>query len=267
MPKKIFFPLFSILIILISLPYSKTAKADDCPFDRDTAPKRASDLIQTPQLCGAFGSDSNTYVLDPQKAPFVPYKLPTYDDLKSIYYDQKKTIPGVVTKHTLQGDQNQSSIDLTGSTDHIYYVNGNLTIQSNITQSRTGVVFVEGNLNIGPIANNKLTGNNNTGLVFVVKGNVYINTSVIQIDAVIISGGTIYTAYPNCNGPSTVEATPLTINGSLISIGENAKIILCRKPAPNAAIGPSEIINNQVKYLVILRNIYSDTLQRWSEVQ
>jgi len=158
-------------------------------------------------------------------------------------------------------------------TSKLYNVKGDLDINGNMTVGVTGVIFVsktfkadgitkntDGNLNI----NTNLTNTNaDTGLVFVVEGNVNIDPGVTQIDAVIISGGKIYTAGANC-GRSSVETTnALTVNGSLISLGTD-QIIFCRTFINNTAA--TEIINQEPKYLVILRDLLSETSQTWSEI-
>lgn len=177
-----------------------------------------------------------------------------------------------VNKHPiLTGDKTQANIPFDGTTDHIYHITGNLTISGNNAGTRTGVVFVSDNLNItgnyfygsssvtGPVAPT-------IGTVFVVKSNVNIHKDVTRIDAVIISEGIICTAYDGTSCPANVSASQLTINGSLISINQTdaVSIKFHRSLADNTQ--PAEKINHQVKYLVILKDLYSDTLQKWSEV-
>ncbi len=225
-------------------------------------------------------TNSGVCIIDP-KAAFAPYKIPSYDELKSLYYTQAKTTASV-TKQIPIGTGNEafdeSSIDLSGTKDNLYFINGYLTRRSGTiipqdANQRVGVVFVEKDLSIQ--GNIGYPG----GLVFIVKGNVNINQSVTQVDAVIISEGIICTAYDGSTCPSTnVTASPLVINGSLISLREpptadpNAsyikfKRILDPSAANNNRNTPAEQINYQPKYLVILRNLMSDTIQRWSEIQ
>lgn len=161
-------------------------------------------------------------------------------------------------------DQNCINFD---SVNVLYHINGNLGISGNITGSYTGLVFVDGDLNIsadyyygtsstGPVAPL-------IGTVFVIKGNINISPSVTRIDAVLISQGKIYTAGTNC-APSSVTTSPLVINGSLISLSQDNKIQFCRTLTDNTQA--AEKINHQVKYLVILKDLISDTLQKWSEI-
>lgn len=173
-----------------------------------------------------------------------------------------------VNKQTITGDATESSIPLTQ--DSIYSITGNLTISNNIPGNKTGVIFVDGNLLINP-DNKKLTYNQeNAGLVFVVKGNVNIGKDVEQIDAVIISEGIICTAY---DGTSCLDGTIITpqlvINGSLVCLS-NCQMKFGRRLGETGILkdstDPAEKINHQIKYLVILRDLMSDTYQKWSEI-
>lgn len=248
-------------------------------------------LTSAPANANKYSGD-DVCVFDP-KSTFVPYKLPAYNDLRSLYFDQAKTTSSITKlirsnaagctsdSSTCKpcspdpGNCTHSDIPMTPNLDHLYYIQktttteGNLTIDGNISGNQTGVVFVDGNLNI----NQDITGNNTSGLVFVVKGNVNIDRNVNQIDAVIISESTIYTAGANCikstvlyknNNSTLIEA--LEINGSLISLNPNqdAGIKFCR--VLSGSNDPAEVINHEVKYLVLLRNLLSDTWQKWSEL-
>lgn len=171
----------------------------------------------------------------------------------------------------LVGDKNEGDIPLTNS-DHVYHINGNLTIGNNIPGNKTGVIFVDGNLLINPSSKKLTDGGANSGLVFVVKGDVNIDKDVTQVDAVIISEGTICTAYDGTSCLDGNTPTPqLEVNGSLISLNGAADAIKFRRSlgetgALKDSTDPAEKINHQVKYLVILRDLLSDTYQKWSEI-
>lgn len=227
-----------------------------CPT-QSSNPRVTDGLISSSSITdNKFSNNTGTCVVDPNKAPFVPYKIPNYDDLKSIYYTQSKapktsSDATIITPITPSDDgkifdYTAADVNINGV---VYNYNG------------TAVIFIDGNINIKgdvkALASTK-------GLVFVVKGNIIIDQSVTQIDAILISSGYIYTAGPNCNS-SAVSASQLVINGSLISLNEANNIKFCRTLANNAT--SAEKINYQPKYLVILRNLFSDTLQKWSEVQ
>ncbi len=215
---------------------------------------------------GKIYSTIGTCVIDPQAA-FVSYKIPTYEELKSIYYTQAKTLPTINKHSALSGsDFTQSNIPLTSPNDHLYYLPGNLTINGPLSGSTTGIIFVDGNLNIN---NNINYGTGTTGVVFIVKGDINIDIGVTLINAVLISGGTICTAYES--GCPTDYSDPagtsqLVVNGSLISISQdtsNQKVILRRSIFDNTQ--PAEKINQQAKYLVILTNLFTQTLNITSE--
>lgn len=274
--RKIILLLLCLSLWLLATPFSTNPTyAQTC--DPTYNSRVQNGLISTPQIItgSKLGDTSGVCAIDP-KAGFAPFKVPGYDDLKSLYYIQAKS--SVVTQHELPtGNKTQADIAFTDSGDSVYHVNGDLTISNNNSGTHIGIVFVEGNLNI--------TGNycygttcpagvssNTLGTVFIVNKNVTIDPSVNRIDAIIVSAGIIYTAAATgstCSLATNVTGgnSQLIINGSLISInqssGATAPIQFCRKLSDNNQ--PAEKINQQVKYLVILRNLLSDTFQRWSE--
>ncbi|HBQ50748.1 TPA: hypothetical protein DD690_02075 [Candidatus Daviesbacteria bacterium] len=227
--------------------------AVNCPTQ--TAYPRVQDgLITTPLISDNFGNSTANCVLG-SPAPFAPFKIPTYDDLKSLYYDQSKA-----GKKNLPSNSALTSNQL--EDQKVHYTDGSLEINNQLSYAVTAVVFVKDSFSI----KKSITGSPGAGLVFVVGGNVNIDTNVSQIDAVIISQGIIYTAGSGCS-TNAVPASALTINGSLISLNtiDNVPIKFCR--TLDSSNSPAEIIINQPKYLVILRNILSDTYQKWSEIQ
>ncbi len=228
-------------------------------------PARAQGLVTSPSLTGGskFGSTGACIANDP-KVAFAPFKIPTYADLKSIYFDQSNLPKDFIKGNILPGDFKN---------DGIHIIKGDLNIQKSPNGSGTQVIFVDGN---DPDQKGQLTINKNIifhssdgggGLVFVVRDDVLIDKDVTQIDAVIISSGKIYTAIEkdqsSCQTSNT-QANTLVINGSLISLNADNPAIFCRKLADNN--NPAEIINAQPKYLVILRDLMSDTYQKWSEI-
>lgn len=263
------------LLLLIVLPSSpKNSRAQvGCPVGQGAI----GGLISAPSISG-FKSDLGVCNQDPSSA-FTPYKIPAYDRLKSQYYTQAKQSISVTKHDPLAGNKTQADITAAIGSDHLYFINGNLNIDSNIPSGPTAVVFVEGNLNINSNFCYSTACPNGvvspqTGIVFVVKGNVYIASTVTRIDAAIISEGFIYTAVTSAEAAcikNDVPASPLVIYGSFISINKSGdtqvpKIVFCRTLSAGN-VTASEQINHQVKYLVILRNILSDTLQKWSEIQ
>ena len=234
-------------------------------------------LVSTP-LGNTFSTTSGVCIIGPETA-FKPFEIPTYADLKSLYYDQIKPsilASGLISKHQPLlgiGDKTENDIpfeslnpNAANATDVYYIQDGDLNISGKLPSVGSGIIFVEKNLNI--LSDYKYD-SKIAGTVFVVKENVNIASTVKQVDAVIISSGTICTAYNGIDGigcPSqNIETEQLVINGSLISINETKPIKFRRSLLVNTE--PAEKINHQVKYLVILKDAFADTQQRWSEIQ
>lgn len=259
-----------IIIIIFIFKIPASAQTVTCPPKGLTG----EGLISTPQSGSDVCTASGASVIDP-KAAFL--EIPTYNKLKSLYFTQKKS--STTTQHELStGDRGQTEIPFNDAGDSVYHVNGKLTISDNNLGTHTGVVFVEQDLNFTA---DYTYGSGNTGTVFVVKGNINIDKSVKRIDAVLISEGIICTASEGNNPPGCPQGytDPLPAGGQLVI---NGSLISIKKTDPAVANPPlpirfrrtladntqaAELINHQVKYLVILRNTFSDTLQRWSEIQ
>jgi len=273
--------LIIFLLVQISVPSAKADLQTSC----STTSNRSDGLVVTSRIDGSFGTSSEACVIDPDKAPFLPYKIPTYEDLKSLYYTQAKT---PIRKAQIETPSNQGQFTSAFTQNNVLLINGDLPDVNYTGTPKPSLVFVDGNLSI---ENNITYGNENSGIVFVVKDDVYIAPDVTRIDAVIISSGTIYTAGRGCRTSEsshkvsdTGSSSPievLTINGSLISLNNNSRgIKFCRlvsnfnaatscslnSEATTPAASAGEIINYQPKYLVILRNILSDTVKKWSEL-
>ena len=236
---------------------------------------QATGLISSGQTGGInnFGNQigqggSGVCAADP-KAGFVEFAIPSYDKLFNDFYNKASSVSTNYTKNKI----NKSAIntDLDFGSNKIYWITGNLDINSNFNGDKIGVIFVDGNLNIR--ANYTRANTENSGTVFIVRGDVNINrdSSVTTIEAVIISNGVICTAFDFTTGScssSLVITNPLLINGSLISINKdpNKKIRFKRSLINNNAVAAEKIVH-QPKYLVILRDILSEPLQRWTEIQ
>lgn len=257
-----------IFINIIIVIFTKLTFAQTC-LTQTTNPK-AEGLISSPNAPLGVGNPTGTCATGGD-AIFIPFKIPSYQDLYSIFYTQAKDNPGaLVNKNTaaLTAPYDQVDIPMGTSEDQLYAVAGNMTLSGNPTGTRSGIVFVNGNLDIS--ANYTFSSSSpNFGTVFIVSGDINIASSVTQINAVLISGGKIYTAGANCitNSVGPGGVSQLVINGSLVSINSDtstANIKFCRTISDNSL--PAEKINQQPKYLVILRNIFTQTLQSWREI-
>lgn len=239
--------------------YSDLSGNKDCPVNN-------TDITFATYIVSGGGSADSTPA--PTATP-APSSTPAATPQPSL---PPSSPAGCVEKDTLEGDKSQTNIPFDTNCDHIYQISGNLNISGNNVGSKSGVVFVDGNLNF---TENYTYGSATEGSVFVVSGDVNIYKDVTSIDAVIISNGIICTAFDFgtslCPGTNIVTL-PLTVNGSLISIKQpdpteinpQEPIRFRRSLLDNNP--PAETINHQVKYLVILRKLFSDTWQKWSEI-
>lgn len=229
--------------------------------------KVCNGLISTTNLYGDFSNSIGDSLISP-RAAFVSQKIPTYTDLFTEYYTLSKAI-----KFSTSDSTNQMFLRFReGSTpevSRVFYIENNLEISDKPPSDAKGpgVVFVNGTLKF---LNNYTYGNaasdgKAAGTVFVVKGNVIIESNVSKVDAVIISEGTIYTAGFGC-GRSSVVTAQLEINGSLVSLSQDKPIVFCRTLGAQNDRKAAEIITQQPKYLSIMRNVFASTLERWSEV-
>lgn len=269
--KQLLFLLSAFLLtafLIRSGPVNQPAQAQstNCQVGSDVV----NGLISSQTISGNFGNNfSGVGVCQlNREAVFQSYKLPGYDDLLNIYYTQAKPVPPA-QKITISGSATNTNLNFT--VDTFLHITGDLNISAAPTGTGgTWVIFVDGNLNFthppGGTIGNYQYGSPATGTVFVVKGNLNVHPDVSRINAVLISQGIICTAYDFSGSicPSaTTTARALTVNGSLISINANNPIALRRNLGLNNI--PAEQIFHQPKYLVILRNLFSDTLKKWGE--
>lgn len=161
------------------------------------------------------------------------------------------------------------------------------------------MVFVAGNLNLLADIN---YGNNksNIGIVFIVRGKINIDAGVTRVNAVLVAQGehvegvgivrvhdsvrhTICTScytdrssgnYARNNSRHALNPTQfdetLIIQGNLVSLKslkvgeENQSIAFYRERENNDT--PAEIINGQVKYMIILKDLITQPFQRFVEL-
>ncbi|OGE36143.1 hypothetical protein A3E66_05030 [Candidatus Daviesbacteria bacterium RIFCSPHIGHO2_12_FULL_37_16] len=234
---------------------------------------RAEGLISTQEdIEGFFGNFTGQCITNPQ-ALYVPFKIPTYDELKTIFYIQIRTDSNKVKHPTISGDKSQTDIPFDGSLDHVYNLSDDLNISGNAAGPKSGVVFVDGDLRF---TQDYTYGTGTTGTVFVVKGNISIDATVKTIGAVLISEGIICTSTPatgmlnlnqDCSGLVASGTNNLTVNGNLVSLSQTIVTpIRFRRNLADNYTGAAERVNLQPKYFVILRHLFSQTLQITTEV-
>ncbi len=206
----------------------------------------------------------------------IPKPYEGYTNIKSKYYDNLRFDSSKVTKEPLiTGNQSQNApanpIQLNGSKDKIYNIQGNLDIDTNnMMVNKSGIIFVDGNLNINQnMPNTSAT----AGVVFVVAGNVNVKEAVTDVNAYIITfgrfcSGWLGAADVNCAGDLPPDNEPqLIFKGSVISLSEDPakspKFV--RNNADPRGI-PAELFQYQPKYLIIVRSIFSADRIIWSEI-
>lgn len=272
--------LLSIFSLKIAPLNQIEAAPAPCPLTPLLASPRAEGLITaTGNITGLDNPQGNCITGAESLVPLEKAKviqIETYDDFKNIFFTKTKHTNEKVEVDTWDlGDR----VVFQFNSNHLYGMNGksdDLIIDSlnNIPANLKGVqvFFVDGNLYIKDDIN--YNDKKTSGLVFVVKGDINIDApdiiapvdtlGVTQINAVLISFGTICTGYSPleqlspCTQNEQITTTPLTINGSLISLGD--KKIIFRRSRINNKEGAAEIINAQPKYLYLLKDLLSDDL-------
>jgi hypothetical protein len=236
------------------------------------------------------------------QAGIASFKIPTYSELINTYFERKATITtgsNQIDKQILTG--NQTGLDFRGggcgaNCSRLWHLTGSLNIpnQASIQTSvnQNAVVFVDGNLNVGDLfvtsnddncttaaCQDVTYGDNNSGIVYIVRGNVNMGRNIHRFDGTIISQGTICTSYDATCTPDEHhftdrggETKQLIVNGNLISLDSTHPIQFERNlefstnAFPNGNDNdPAELINLQPKYLVVMRNLLSDTLSIQTE--
>ncbi len=201
-------------------------------------------------------------------ASLAEYTLPTYEKLRSVYFDQFKP-PSGTEKVTLSSSFDSTLINLSDK-NRLYWVkkessqpaSGSLIVGKNIAVQKSGVIFVDNDLYINTNLTHSATG---AGLIFIVKGNVYVNQNVTEVDALIITTGTFCSSW---NGADCVSKNPdsqLLIKGSVISLSADKKPRFVRKITDNYQ--PAEQLDYQPKYMVIFKDIFAKDLKIWTEKQ
>lgn len=201
-----------------------------------------------------FGN-SDSVCITGNEALYRGFKVPSYQDMEDQFYTFNRFL-------AKKSDLPQGSLAFSG--DGLYLHKDNLTINPSYSPTGSGaqVIFIRGDLNItGDIdyaKDGEATADSSSGLVFVVSGNINIYSNVRKVNAVLISFGQICTAYlatsSTCANGTTDITEDLTINGSLISLNKtpNSGNIKFRRYLEDN-LQPAEIINQQPKYLYILK--------------
>ena len=239
--------LITILFLLLTTYYLLPTADAAC-----TANTRADGLVTAKNLTGKFGTTATGGAcVTGDVSNFLSYDIRDYAFLKSKYY--------TLTKAT----KTPFSSGFPAISDGVYLWTGvgDLNIPSSISGAGTGVIFTDGAINI---SNNINYGSGTSGLVLVAGGDINIASNVTTINAVLISSGTIYTADAGCGTNSVGPVSALIVNGSIVSLNKDAPPKFCRFLSNDTVA--AETINQQPKYLVLLRKLFAETLQIWKEL-
>lgn len=166
-------------------------------------------------------------------------------------------------------------VDGTPVADNFYYCSGDLTLRGDgnafhmlFPTNHYYVVYVGGNLNIkddGLVHTGALT-LGSTSVVFLVQGDVNVDTKIVRTDGVYIVGGTF-------NDYDTVGGTignQLSVYGAIYAHAFNLGRILsnlsgCDPTCTNSKT-PADIIYYQPRYLVALTQMIGSPSISWQEV-
>lgn len=236
---------------------------------------RNQGLVSGIGLTGTFGNPNGQCVID-TKAAYARFKVPNYDELKSVFFSQNKSVasqtlnttstPGCSGGNTIflknLAFPNKSVVNVQCNFTHIADTDPTNGPFAAVGTAQTAIIFADNHLYIDTDLN---YGGDNYGVVIIAKGDIYIAPTVTKINAILVNQGAIYTTNNGSNFTSLVpNSQQLVINGSLISLGQVAgtRVYFNRSLADNNV--PAEIVNYQPKFLILLRGLLTQsyTIQR-----
>lgn len=228
-------------------------------------------------LLNSLTTTPTPYCLSGAPAAIPSFALQSYQDLKSLYVDQAKTItPTPFNGDTIISNPIQANGPL------IYIISqGNLTLSGSnlkINGSKPVLIFVDRDLYINSnFINNNSSDKNRpedpiSGLMLIVQGNINIKQDVERVDAFMITYGNFCDSYDTSNSTCSNSNTQLTINGSVIAINPpqptpSPSPPKFRRTYTTSPPSPAELLNYQAKYLVVFKNLLAKDLFIWNEVQ
>lgn len=253
-----------------------TSPATGCPGNSNTNVRLNSGFLTTSKSAADAQSifsqtGTSIFCITGERAAIPQFDIPTYEEMKSIYFDQ--AIQTSIVKQEITGNATVTDLNAQSSAS-LLHVAGNLDIDnSNLFPTKIApapvVIFVDGNLNINKNISYGST-SDLQGLAFVVKGNINVDPTVTSINAMMITFDQFCSAV-NASGSCNATVTSnnqLTINGSVISLATDS----ARQPkfVRNLASGndttPAEKVVYQPKYMVLFKDIFSRDLLIWNEL-
>ncbi|MDO8498605.1 MAG: hypothetical protein Q7S44_02365 [bacterium] len=191
-----------------------------------------------------------------------PTPLQSNDPYRLFHISKNGVDPGNLTIDTKclflnNNDQPACSGDKTTNNGTvIIFVDGDLTINGNITY--------------GGAVDASLNNTKTYGTIFIVKGNIYVATTVTELDAVFITAGpTSQFCDAASSSPcptSVVSASALIINGAVIALNPSYPPQFMRTLGAINGTTPAETVKYQPKYLVNFKDILGRNLSIWNEV-
>lgn len=264
---KLLFGVIAVLLFFFTIN-NVSAQVICNPADRNQG------LVSSIGLTGTFGNPTGQCVID-QKAAYVNFKVPNYNELKSVFYTQNKSAvlttlnstsspncPGGATIYLKNlSFSGKTAVNVQCTFTHIADTdpsNGPFAIPGS---NQTVVVFADNHVYIDTDLN---YGGDTYGLVIVAKGDIYIQPSVRTINAILVNEGNVYTTNDGTSYTTLVpNSQQLVINGSLINLSQGAGRIFFNRSLTDNNL-PAEVVNYQPKFLILLRGLMTQsyTIQR-----
>ena len=125
---------------------------------------------------------------------------------------------------------------------------------------RPAVIFVDGNMTI----DNNISINANSGIIFIVSGDITVDATVDEIAGMFITDGTFYSRdVITCALNPSHDDDRLVINGAVYAFGD---LCFTRDLGASNENTPAELINYEPKYLYLFQEIVGDPTVIYREV-
>ena len=118
------FTVFLLFFFYLVTSYFPPAFAQTTANCSTTGTPVAEGLITAPNLSNPLVNKEGVCIVNDPKTAFAPYKVPTYDSLKSLYFNQVKSTSRVLKHASLEGNFTLTSNDLSMSlnTHHLFHI-------------------------------------------------------------------------------------------------------------------------------------------------
>lgn len=262
-----------------------------------TNPRFENGLLTTPlipnpgnnKFGGTINGGPGPCIINPNAAQLANFQIPSYAELKRDFFE-KVTI-NYLNQHLIDkvtnppglgascGAPTQANLVFTNHDKLFNFINPagapcDFILGGNPTGTKNGVVFIDGDLLITadsmyPNAHAQNVAPAQTaGVIYIVKGSVYIDRSVGIIDGVIMAGGTISTSCSGkfCVTDSAANTKQLVVYGNFVNLDATKPIQFERDLSlVNGNSAPAEQIVADPKYLTLFRQIFSQVFSVQTE--